>query len=317
MSKFRAFLWRLAERIFSRLFTWEQLERFFFAIEPQRLLQRIVYTSNGAPFELRLKYDGVLRPWYTYGLYHAALQAKGLDIPRITAVEFGVGGGDGLVALEHIAWQVESVTGVYVDVIGFDNGTGLPPPVDYRDVPYRWAEGEFNMLDPAPIRARLRKAELVLGAVKDTVGTVLERPGLAPIGFIAFDLDYYSSTKDAMVMLDAKPRLLLPRVFNYFDDCVGDDWFFLCEHVGELLAIREFNETHERRKLSLIYGLRHKRRIPAQWNEDLYVLHSFDHPLYTHHLPTWWLHDDGSNRKLGALREREKAEREAWLQPPR
>jgi hypothetical protein len=127
-------------------------------------------------------------------------------------------------------------------------------------VTYRWAEGEFWM-DPGPLRARLKKARLILGDVRDTIGEVMGEPKLAPIGFVAFDLDYHSSTRDALIMFDADPRRLLPRIFCHVDDAIGDDWELHCEHVGELLAIREFNETHEHRKLAPIHGLAHKRAI--------------------------------------------------------
>ena len=36
----------------------------------------------------------------------------------------------------------------------------------------------------------------------------------------------------------------------------------------------------DRRKIGRINGLRHKRIIPAPWNDVMYVAHIFDHPLY-------------------------------------
>jgi hypothetical protein len=50
--------------------------------------------------------------------------------------------------------------------------------------------------------------------------------------------------------------------------------------VGELAAIREFNEAVETAKLAPINGLRHKRVVPAPWNDNIYALHRFDHPDY-------------------------------------
>lgn len=280
--------------------------------EPRLVLKWLLKAWPWASFETRLRYDALERPAYGYGVYHAALQARELGIDRITAIELGVGLGEGLLALEETALQVEDATGVNVSVIGFDTGAGMPPPVDYRDVPYRWAEGEFRM-DPEGLRRRLRSAELVLGPVRETIGSVLERRDCSPIGFVSFDMDYYSSTKDAMVLLDAGARRLLPRVFCHVDDVIGGDRELLCEHVGELLAIREFNNTHEHRKLSPIFGLAHKRPIRAWWNDTMHVLHVFDHPLYGHLLPTWWFHNQDSDRKLAALRETQKQERTVWL----
>ena len=47
-------------------------------------------------------------------------------------LEFGVAGGAGLLSLERIAELVEGLTGVEIEVHGFDTGTGLPAPKDYR-----------------------------------------------------------------------------------------------------------------------------------------------------------------------------------------
>lgn len=293
-------LWQLAERVCGAL------------AEPRRLLRFAVRMNRRAPFELRLKYDVMPRPSFAYGVYHAAVQARALDIDRMTAIELGVGPGEGLIALERIADEVHAATGVAVNVLGLDTGKGMPPPEDHRDLPYRWAEGEFAM-DPGALRARLKRAELILGNVRDTIAGVLARPGLAPIGFVSFDLDYYSSTRDALVMFDASPRVLLPRIFCHVDDVIGDDWELHCEHVGELLAIREFNESRTDRKLSPVHGLAHKRMLKSWWNDTLHVLHVFDHPLYNHLLPDWSFHHEEADRRLAALREAQAAERRAWL----
>ena len=46
---------------------------------------------------------GRLRPNYTWALLHAGHLAKTLGIRRISAIEFGVAGGNGLLALENAA----------------------------------------------------------------------------------------------------------------------------------------------------------------------------------------------------------------------
>jgi hypothetical protein len=170
--------------------------------------------------------------------------------------------------------------GVRVEVVGFDAGAGMPPPTDYRDLPYVWAPGMFAMDEPA-LRRRLRGARLIIGEVERTVPEFLRQGDYPPVGFVAFDLDYWSSTNAAMQVLDGPSRLRLPRVFCYFDDVVSDDWEIHCEHVGELLAIRDFNAAHEKLKVSPVNGLRHRRRIPAPWNDQIYVAHDFGHPDYT------------------------------------
>lgn len=102
----------------------------------------------------------------------------------------------------------------------------------------------------------------------------------APIGFISFDLDYYSSTAEAFQLFDEHNNLFLPRVFCYFDDCIGSDSELHSEFTGELLLINEFNHRNSQRKLGKINGLRYKRIFESRWNDVMYVLHLFDHHLY-------------------------------------
>ena len=71
--------------------------------------------------------------------------AQVLRIPRISVIEFGVAGGNGLMALQDIAARVEAIFGVIIDVYGFDTGVGLPKPTDYRDLPNVFVEGFYPM----------------------------------------------------------------------------------------------------------------------------------------------------------------------------
>jgi hypothetical protein len=256
------------------------------ANNPGRLVQFVLRKANWGTFPQKVELDLLPRPHYAYGLYRAALQARSLKMPRISAIELGVAGGNGLVALEQIAGEVERETGVGVDVYGFDLGGGMPEASDYRDLPYVWQKGFFAMDVPA-LQRRLKKAQLKIGDVGQTIGEFVAAGEGSPVGFISFDLDYYSSTVKAFGLLRADVSRLMPRVFCYFDDCLGDDWELHSAFTGELLAIDEFNNASSSRKLARINGLRHKRAIQAAWNDALYVLHVFDHPQYTEHvLPT-------------------------------
>lgn len=69
----------------------------------------------------------------------------------------------------------------------------------------------------------------MIGNVSDTVKTFVEEFDPAPIGFIAFDLDYYSSTKAALQLLEQPHERFLPRVFCYFNDIVGPPFELHCE----------------------------------------------------------------------------------------
>jgi len=230
---------------------------------------RIISPSNS--LELGL----VERPHYAYGLIRAASQAKTLGFNEFTAIEFGVAGGNGLVALEEYAQLVSKEFDIGINIVGFDSGHGLPKPTDYRDLPYLWAEGDFVM-DENLLRSRLHFAELVLGDVKDTVTDWISSRGTtSPIGFISFDLDLWSSTVSALNIFRDDPSLCLPRVWCYFDDVVGT-----IEDIGELLAIREFNEESSDRKLRKPYMLRANIPFQPSWADQMFQAHFFKHELY-------------------------------------
>jgi hypothetical protein len=222
-------------------------------------------------------------PNYRWGTLCAAAVAAALGYERISVIEFGVAGGNGLVALESCARQASELAGVAIDTYGFDTGTGLPKPTDYRDLPQLWSEGFFAM-DADRLRSRLTDAHLVLGPVADTVGEFIAGSP-APIGFVSFDLDMYSSTMDAFAVFEDSPEVVMPRVVCYFDDIAG---FSHGDFTGERLAITDFNQRHELRKISQIYGLRHVMDLDQWWTEQMYMAHFFDHPRYNEF--------DGSNR---------------------
>ena len=246
---------------------------------PRKVISHVWRKFPLGSFSLRLACDAVPRPPYAYCMYEAALTAERLGLSRIAAIEFGVAGGNGLVAMEKIADEIENEVPIHIEIYGFDTGSGLPEPIDYRDVAYVYRKGDFK-IDEEKLRKVLGRAQLVLGDVKDTVPAFFEKYLPAPIGFISFDLDYYHSTVDALKIFETAHENLLPRVFCYFDDIVGPDWELFNEWVGELLAIKEFNEKSAARKIAPIHCLRHKRIIPSQWNDQVYVLHDFEHQHY-------------------------------------
>lgn len=217
-------------------------------------------------------------PSYTLGVTHGAYLAKALGIPRISVLEFGVAGGNGLVALEKAAEIVERVLGVKIDVYGFDTGVGLPKPTDYRDLPNIYTQSGFAM-DVEKLKKRLKRAQLFLGLVERTLPDfVKSRP--APVAFMSVDVDYYSSSVHVLKLLEADASILLPRIHLYFDDIMG---FTCSEFNGERLAIAEFNDAHSMRKISPIYGLKHflpPHHATAQWAEMIYLAHIFDHKQY-------------------------------------
>ena len=228
---------------------------------------------------LRTQFGAWDRAQYAYGTFHAARQAKLLGLDGISVIEFGVGGGDGLLALERIASEVAHYFGIRVSVLGFDTGEGLPNATDYRDQPYVWGKGFYRM-DEAKLRGKLRSdTQLVIGNVRETIQNLSHM--VNPIGFAAFDMDYYSSTKHALAAFDLPQSTRLPRVYCYFDDILYPE--FACHNpwTGELCAIREFNDEHSGIKLCPFVMLRWLRPHPEPWNDQTYVLHDFHHSLYS------------------------------------
>jgi hypothetical protein len=222
---------------------------------------------------------GGSRPHYTWCLIHGALVADRLGFHKISALELGVAGGNGLVALESAADAISQAVGVAIEVHGFDSGRGLPAPVDHRDAPYLIEAGDFSM-DEARLRGRLRSATLHLGPVGETVAAFLDA-GHAPVAFAAFDLDYYSSTRDALALVTGPTDRLMPRFLAYFDDVVGYPWG---STNGPVPAIAEFNSEHGgTRLIDELRGLRYvvpRSEFDARWTEAMFLVHVLDHPRY-------------------------------------
>ncbi|MDQ4121020.1 MAG: hypothetical protein M3209_06205 [Acidobacteriota bacterium] len=230
-------------------------------------------------YEQRFQLGAIERPHYAYGVYNAASLAQKLGYPRISVLEFGVAGGNGLLNLEYHSREASKLFGTQIDVYGFDTGEGLPEPVDYRDLPYKWKQGFFKMDVPA-LKAKLKNSTLVLGDVRHTADTFFEEYKPAPIGFISYDLDFYSSTVAAMKMLEAGDEHYLPRLFCYFDDTVGTESELYNDFTGQRLAINEFNQNHETIKLSRPYYLLAKKTVEP-WFHQIWICHFFNHPDYS------------------------------------
>jgi hypothetical protein len=229
-------------------------------------------------YEERLDMAAVERPNYGHCLYEAAKLAARLRYSEISAIEFGCGGGNGLLDAEMHIGEIEKLFPVKVQLYGFDNAAGLPRTEDYRDFPYYFRPGQFRM-DVDALRKKLTRAKLVLGDVAETCKTFFQDFNPAPIGAIFHDLDFYSSTRDALQVFDAGSKFFLPRVFMYFDDINGDNTWLASEYAGELLAINEFNEQHSLKKIALNRGIPH-RYWDQWWVNQIYIYHDFSHPHY-------------------------------------
>ena len=261
----------------------------------QRVLNRIPMERARA---LQFEWLMVPFPKYAYGMQKAAALASALDLPGFTAIEFGVAGGNGLVAMEQHAARLSSDLGLSIDVVGFDLAIGMPPATGYKDLTYRWSEGDFAM-DEQALRNRLSTAQLILGDVSDTVPDY--RP-YSPIGFISFDLDYYSSTLAALQVVEGRHwDNWLPRINAYFDDLRTIEW------VGERQAITEWNARHDDRKVGQVKGIRDSVFSGPAWAEKMFEIHLFEHPVYGKEI--------GSADWVGSFAERARSKPTLRLRP--
>jgi len=218
------------------------------------------------------------RPAYAWGVASGVALARVLGLHRVSVIEFGVAGGAGLLNLEAICDFVEQKTNIGIDVFGFDSGVGLPKPKDFRDQPNIWFEGQLPM-DRAELESKLCRAKLRLGPVKETLPPFIAG-NPAPVAFASFDLDLYSSTRDALSLFESNYALLLPRVVAYFDDIFGLSYNDYC---GERAAIAEFNCSNNSRKICPIHGLRYfipRFACGDVWPDGMHFAHFFEHPLY-------------------------------------
>ena len=244
----------------------------------RKLLQVAIRELGIGSYAFRYDIGAVKRPHYAYLVCQAAKLAARLGESRVSILEFGVAGGAGLLALEYHAEQVEKIFPVKIEIYGFDTGAGLPPPEDYRDLPYHWKSNFFKM-DVPELSKRLKRSTLVLGNVTDTLSTFFEKYNPAPIAAASQDLDYYSSTVTALKLFDADNMHFLPRVICYFDDTIGSELELYSDFTGQRLAIHEFNRENENIKLGFPYYLAHSG-YTGDWRHQIWIAHLLNHPDY-------------------------------------
>jgi hypothetical protein len=266
--------------VLKRLMRKGQLRKVFVErlTEPLHLNLLSLFVALFGNYRAKVAWDLVVRQQYAFPILYAADAAKQHGFSRVTVVELGVAGGAGLLNMCRIAERTRAATGIDIRVVGFDGGKGMPPAIDYRDLPEHFQEGDFPMDFPR-LRASLPPfAELIIGDVAQTVPEFARALSPeAPLGFVAVDVDYYSSAKLALQILAGDVRGLLPLIPVYLDD-IGVDganpW------TGELLAVGEFNAEHGLRKIAPFTLLRSRRIFKnTQWIDRMFAAHIHDHPL--------------------------------------
>ena len=107
-----------------------------------------------------------------------------------------------------------------------------------------------------------------------TVPRFFDDPDVPPVGFIAFDLDLYSSTSQALRILSLPGRRTLDHVPLYFDDT---EHSISHQFAGELLAIDEFNQANTHVKIDRWRGLQNARPFPeASFLRKMYMAHDLE-----------------------------------------
>lgn len=228
-------------------------------------------------FRARVAFDLVIRQNHAYSILASADLARELGIGKLLLVEFGVAAGAGLLNMCRIAERVTRETGVRFEIVGFDTGRGMPEPESFRDHPELYQQGDFPMNQAVLLSMLPKNARLVLGPLKETVPSFLHGVSdEAPIGFVSVDVDYYSSTRDALTLFDGRPKQYLPRTLVYLDDLEYPSHNSWCGERGAVLA---FNEGHELRKIEQHPFLRGYRIFRnARWIDHMFTLHVLDHP---------------------------------------
>ena len=170
--------------------------------------------------------------------------------------------------MEFHAEAISEMLGINIDVYGFDSGKGLPQKnAGYKDMTHFWPAKSFGM-DETLLKSNLKKAKLIIGDIASEIETFLD-VGVAPIGCMLIDVDYYSSTLPILNFLNNDDIFFMPRIYMYFDDVFPE-----YEFQGESLAIKEFNQRSRDMKISpenIVYlDYRMKTKICSRFKHPKY-----------------------------------------------
>ena len=222
----------------------------------------------------KIDYDLVPRQPYAFGLKTAFEQCVSEKSSKVLILEFGVASGAGLYNLAEIASKLSKLYNIDYEVIGFDTGKGMPSPIDYRDHPEKYREGDCPPLN-LDIEKLPSKTKVYYGEVSETLKNFdRDLADGSKIGFVSIDVDFYSSTKDCLEVFTYKQSAYLSKTVVYLDDVNNTDHNDYC---GELLAVNEFNIRDIPRKIVKMAQLRNYRFFKnALWLDQMYYMHVLD-----------------------------------------
>ena len=230
-------------------------------------------------FEL-IKYGTIPRPNYALGILMAAHQAKELGYKKISIIELGCWNFEVLIDIENYIHDIKKFIDIDFNVYGFELGTGhIKEETNPRNRLYELSGGDYTFKKKDNLK-KLQFSELVLGDVKDTVPKFLEEGHLdeAPLGFIIFDLGFYTSAKNALQLLNSDSKRYLPRSIIY-----SDNNYFVLKNEADKAAFSEFNKEGGK-MISPIGEL--AEQLSVSWNKwiflgkRMYMLSDLKHEKY-------------------------------------
>ena len=223
---------------------------------------------------LSIKYKQ-FRPHYETILLESCIEAQKLGYNEMSVLELGVAGGNGIIALENYKKKIEKFYKIKINIFGFDYGDGLPQPDSVYDLPFRFKKGDYK-INKKKLENRLN-SKIYYGDIQSTIDEFVK---INPKNIISifFDMDYYSSTKNFLNQIYKLEQFFCPRVYCYFDN-VFDINHWINEHLGENLAIEEFNRKNKNIKIGLALDNINDFKFPLGRN-NLLMLHNFNHQDY-------------------------------------
>ena len=244
---------------------------------------KLFHKNNLEKFFELIKYGIIPRPHYALGLILAAHQAKELGYKKISAIEFGCWDCDGLIDLENYINDIKNFIDIDICVYGFDLGDGHPDyNNDSRDRHYELSKGDYPFKKKDNLK-KLKISKLILGDVKDTIINFTKNENIAecPIAFISLDLGLYTSTSNALKLLNEDSKFFLPRTIIY-----SDNNYFVLDNEGDRLAISDFN-LNSKKHISQINEL--AEQLSMSWPKWIFLgkrmlcLSDLSHPKYNQH----------------------------------
>lgn len=226
-----------------------------------------LFSRQRAFFKQEYKAGNLQRMVYARNIWRTAGMAREIGIKEFSVIEFGVAGGNGLVAAEFYAREISRLFNIKIEVYGFDNAAGLPAIKENcieKEVPYYFYGGRYNFMNIEKLNRRLRTAKLIIGDIEETLNDFIKTYNPAPIGAMFVDVDQYAGTAAILSFLESDDKYFMPRMNMYFDD-IGRS----TEARGEHRAVLEFNQRNTDMKI-LSEDSRTKEKICMRYRHPLF-----------------------------------------------